>query len=151
MKCTVTNRVGVQCKNDAQLTSDICWTHASRVIKYGTVDADRPIREYTKTPRAPRQTVEGSNEVERFWNRIVVTSDHWIWDGTTTDTGTPIASWGKYMTTAARVMWEIKDGELPKGARVYRTCDHKRCVRPEHLEVRIEGISIPLVPELAAA
>lgn len=35
---------------------------------------------------------------------------------------------------AHRVMWEMKNGEVPKGKELHHKCEEKRCVNPDHLE-----------------
>lgn len=39
----------------------------------------------------------------------------------------------KYMMLTHRLMWELVNGEVPKGKQIAHTCEHPACVNPEHL------------------
>lgn len=133
MKCEVTNSKGERCKNEVK--SGICRTHQSRIEAIGHVDADRPIRSYTK-PTKPviYRQIEGATEEERFRNQIDKQGEHWLWTGPTQQHGWPI---GKFegITSAVRIAWTLVHGRPGQDEKVRQTCGEKLCLKPAHLEV----------------
>lgn len=78
---------------------------------------------------------------ERFWKYVShkPTEGCWLWEGGVHTSGYGrIGNGGKGagMEYAHRASWEMHHGQaLPEHAYVAHTCDHKLCVRPEHLFV----------------
>lgn len=61
----------------------------------------------------------------------------WRWRGPVTENGVPYVRIRGRRIVAHRHMWvTVLERELPEGARVYRTCANRRCLRPEHLALR---------------
>ena len=81
---------------------------------------------------ALRTPVEG-----RFWTHVVTTEDEscWEWQGAI-DKVTGYGVFGvtrREQTTAHRVSWIINYGPIPDSIQVLHSCDHRPCVRPDHL------------------
>ena len=93
-------------------------------------------RAYTKRPVA-----------ERFWGKVDKTGDCWAW-------GAVMANgYGRFYPTRERLVlahrwvWEQEYGPIPEGTQVDHmchnesdcpggdTCEHRRCVRPNHLRL----------------
>lgn len=58
---------------------------------------------------------------------------HLDWTGSTTNSGTPVLTWGGRNYTAYRVAFVMRWGRAPEGL-VHPGCDHPRCVHPDHVE-----------------
>lgn len=89
-----------------------------------------------------------SEEVkERFWSKVEITDDCWLWLAYTNDDG-----YGRFrnendMWLAHCLVYEMAIGPIPEGMHLDHTCHgadprflalelcpHRRCVRPTHLE-----------------
>ncbi|WJN62921.1 HNH endonuclease [Streptomyces phage phiScoe23] len=154
MKCIVTSTQGVQCKNDVNVAGAICTTHRDRLIRWGHVGKDTPIRNYTtRTETAEPKRLTGSTEEEKFFSRVVKGPKCWIWDGgTQKTTGYGQLRFNDAVSTAHRIAWTIAFGEIPKGIKVRQTCGDRLCVRLSHLEaVFTDGSPFYTGEELLAA
>lgn len=70
----------------------------------------------------------------RFWQHVDRTGACWRWTAGGNPDGygiTRVA--GRRSVGAHRRAWELLRGEIPAGLQVLHTCDHRWCVRPEHL------------------
>ncbi|MEU8327337.1 hypothetical protein [Micromonospora sp. NPDC048839] len=146
MRCEVENSKGEQCDRDALASWGICKTHLYRLDRYNDVQADRPIRQYTmRVPRSyPRYP--GDDEAERFWSRVVKTSNHWWWTGSLTGPqGVPQAMWGGYTRTAAQIIWELAHGPIEPNTIIRHTsdCGESDCVRLSHLTDQPARVEVP--------
>ena len=56
----------------------------------------------------------------------------WIWTGTVTSKGYPVARGTTTSTTAARREWERENGPVPEGYVLTADCGTRLCVRPSH-------------------
>jgi hypothetical protein len=137
--CRVENSKGERCGRAVTfwIAEELCAGHRDRMVTHGTFDADRPIRQYTKSElvRAGHPLTPGATSYERFLNRVHKTARCWIWTGTVLNTGYGQCKNRGVNTTAHRFAWEIAFGAIPKGARIRQTCDNRLCVKPAHLEM----------------
>jgi len=58
----------------------------------------------------------------------------WIWQGADHATGYGQIKWNGKSTVAHRVVYELVNGEIPKGLFLDHKCSVKKCVNPDHLE-----------------
>lgn len=71
-----------------------------------------------------------------FWDRVEESGDGcWNWKGAHLSTGYPFVEWKGSRTTAARVAYELINGEIPNGGFVKANCNNRNCINPEHLYV----------------
>lgn len=116
---------------------DWCGTHYRRWQRYGD-----PLALRTPTPGS--LTVE-----ERFWAKVVKTSDCWVWSGSITEDGYGLftTSRGRGMV-AHRFAYQLHHGEISKemeldhvchnrdlNCKAGKECPHRRCVNPDHLDL----------------
>ena len=89
-------------------------------------------------PRSKQRNLE-----ERFWLRVNMLGDCWVWIG-----GIYLSGYGQFYvakgkhTSAHRVSWQLACGPIPQGLSVLHRCDikcppgdtaYRRRVRPDHL------------------
>ena len=76
---------------------------------------------------------------ERFWAKTRVEGNCWIWTGRLQPGGYGLVSRtieGKRRSFLAhRYSYQIAKGEIPAGLLVRHSCDVRRCVNPDHLDV----------------
>lgn len=120
-------------------TLGYCRMHYERVHANGTPDL------------APRATVE-----QRFWARVEKGDACWRWLGANDKkTGYGSFSQGGRTTSAHRLAYELTVGPVPAGLVLDhlchnadsgcpggRTCAHRSCVRPDHLEPVTQSINV---------
>lgn len=86
-------------------------------------------------------------DVDRFMQRVVVSDACWIWTGPIKENGYGSASTSGRTRIAHRAAYELFVGPIPLGLEVDHTCHnadtacaggktclHRRCVNPAHLE-----------------
>lgn len=67
---------------------------------------------------------------DRFWSKVMVVGDCWLWTAATTPKG-----YGRYGNGYAhRVSYEDRYGPILKGLQIDHLCRVRNCVNPEHLE-----------------
>lgn len=71
--------------------------------------------------------------MERFWSKVDDSGDCWMWTAATRRTGYGAIKIDGKVFDAHRVSYELTYGLIPNGMRVLHKCDHRLCVRPEHL------------------
>jgi hypothetical protein len=64
----------------------------------------------------------------------------WIWKGTRRQ-GLPVITVRQCTVASARVAWFLTTGELPDGGRFKSRCGNPDCVRPNHLEWRLNSLA----------
>jgi len=76
------------------------------------------------------------NVFDKIAARTVEEGDCLLWTGTMCASGTipSIFNKGK-LTSVCRLLWEKKNGSIPAGMLIYRTCGNIQCVRPAHLGI----------------
>ena len=80
----------------------------------------------------------------RFWSKVDKGPDCWLWTGSTDHTGfgqfgVMVPGGAHRMLRAHRYAWELAHGEIPAGADVVHRCGTRRCVRPDHLALRVRA------------
>lgn len=71
---------------------------------------------------------------DRFWEKLEVIDDCWIWQGATTPDG-----YGRFRTddgletAAARYAYRKYESEIPPKHLLYHACGEPGCVNPEHM------------------
>ncbi|MER3405479.1 MAG: hypothetical protein C4289_10265, partial [Chloroflexota bacterium] len=84
-----------------------------------------------------RQSLE-----ERFWSKVEKSDGCWRWMGAQGPSGRGHFRIGSKMVYAHRVAYELIHGPIPAGAKIVQMCEDLRCVRPDHLLLRMptEGL-----------
>lgn len=71
---------------------------------------------------------------QRFWSKVNVSGDCWLWQGPRTTNGYGNLRWGNADHMAAhRYSYALHHGPIADGLFVCHRCDTPTCVRPEHL------------------
>jgi hypothetical protein len=106
-----------------------CRTHYTRWYETGSTDLG---------VRPPQRTNYDTTPIEdRFWSKVMKTSDHWIWVGGKTKLGYG-SVWNndlKKQVMAHRLSWEIANSRvIPNELHIDHLCRTPSCVNPNHLE-----------------
>ncbi|WP_157253120.1 HNH endonuclease signature motif containing protein [Nonomuraea typhae] len=82
-----------------------------------------------------RRLPSSATFAERFWHRVDIGGECWLWTGHRTPDG-----YGRVKQPgvrspipAHRAAWELTQGPIPLGHFVCHKCDNPPCVRPDHL------------------
>lgn len=73
---------------------------------------------------------------KRFWEKVNKTHDCWLWTAYILPNGYPRFSYNLKPVYAHHLAWSWINGEIPEGHYLLRTCKHKECVRPDHMELK---------------
>jgi hypothetical protein len=138
VKCSVVNSKGERCDRDRTGTAELCSAHQTRLLRWGHVDADRPIRPYTPAAdKAPAKKLGNGTEEQRFYGLVRKEGEHWWWEGgVIKNSGYGQVCLDTTPETAGRAAWRLAHGPVPEGARIVPTCGNKLCVKLSHLEAR---------------
>lgn len=106
----------------------LCTKHYTRLLRYGD----------------PLGWAEGRGLTveERFWRKVDIRPDHWLWTGNCTPNGYGKFSWredGKIISVGAHVFaYRLLVGPIPEDRpyldHVVERCQRKDCCWPAHLE-----------------
>ena len=99
----------------------LCDAHRARLIQYGDVRADDPIRPINLPI------------LDRIMAKTEVVGDCWIWTGHTSR-GYAKVNIGQRPVRAHIWMYEHHHGSVPEGLELDHTCTKRACVNPAHLE-----------------
>lgn len=78
-------------------------------------------------------------DIAAFEAKVDVMGEHDVWTGSTDSGGSGQVRIDGKLRTAAQVSWELANGEIPAGHRVYSCPDVKLCIRPDHLRLKKYG------------
>ena len=68
---------------------------------------------------------------QKFWDRVTVQGDCWIWEGSAYRHG-----YGIFRNqSASRLAYVELKGPIPKGKRLSPTCENRACVNPDHFTI----------------
>jgi len=73
--------------------------------------------------------------LDRFWSRVDMSGECWIWTGASRCSGGRYGAFGYQGVNVAahRFMWELYNGPIAPGMVICHTCDVTKCVNPSHL------------------
>jgi hypothetical protein len=84
--------------------------------------------------RALALVVPNERVQERFWEKVDMEGECWLWLAATRSTdGIGVFGYEGKIVYAHRLAWVIAKGALPAGFEVQRSCGNGLCVRPRHL------------------
>lgn len=70
----------------------------------------------------------------RFWERVDMSGDCWLWTGLLTKAGYG-AMFARGEHGSHRVAWVIEHGPIPAGLQIDHLCRNRACVNPSHMEL----------------
>lgn len=79
---------------------------------------------------------------ERFWEKVNVTTDCWLWTGSLDHKGYGHMNVDANQVKAHRLAYEILVGPIPDGHVIDHLCRNETCVRPDHLEAVRQVINV---------
>lgn len=72
--------------------------------------------------------------IERFFDKVEITTSCWLWHGTVSRSGYGSFSIRNRDGRSHRFTYELFIGPLPSGLEIDHLCKVRNCVNPEHLE-----------------
>lgn len=99
----------------------------------------------------PVKSSEDSTFPARFFARGVPDANGCLnWTGTVSNFGRGQLKFDGKKTTAQRVAWQIANGSIPDGMRVYHICRNPLCIRVAHLTLKtVEEVSALHLAEIS--
>lgn len=72
---------------------------------------------------------------ERFWSKVDRRSpdDCWEWTAAKFQNGYRAFRIDRHTRGSHRIVWQIENGEIPRGMHVLYSCDNPSCCNPKHL------------------
>lgn len=96
-------------------------------------------------PRPPRE-----RPIFDMDRDVEVRGECWAWKKRLDHYGQPVLRLKRggsvQYIRATRLLYEMHRGEIPKGLRVFLTCDERACVNPAHMELDVPGSAFPNHP-----
>lgn len=126
MKCWAEN-----CEDQGRGLVGLCDKHSQRFRKHGSPDIVKKVR--------------GARTLQDVLEPMIDKSGPcWNWTGGTKANRQGVMSGffqqGGRNHAAHRAAYQVYVGPIPKGARVFRSCENPLCCRPDHLYLRQPGI-----------
>lgn len=79
---------------------------------------------------------------ERFWEKVNKTETCWEWTSVLNSIGYGRIWRDRKFQLAHRVSWQLANGPIPWMFQINHTCDNRKCVRPEHLQMGTQSQNI---------
>ena len=73
-------------------------------------------------------------QLERFWNKVLFTSDCWEWQACKNPDGYGMITINSKGRIAHRIAYELYKGKISEGLNLDHLCRNRACVNPNHLE-----------------
>lgn len=76
-----------------------------------------------------------SLDTSKFWDKILFTTDCWIWTASKDSSGYGKIMFNKKIVSAHRMAYNLFFGEIPNKLEIDHLCRNRPCVNPNHMEV----------------
>lgn len=73
--------------------------------------------------------------LERFYDKVLFTTDCWEWQGHIIHNGYGQFGLNSKVVGSHRFAYELYNGKIPQGMTVDHLCRNRKCCNPEHLEI----------------
>lgn len=78
--------------------------------------------------------MNGSALPQRFWAKVRITDDCWLWIAAVQSKGYGSFAIDGVTYSAHRLAYEDRFGAIPEGLQIDHLCRVRQCVNPEHME-----------------
>lgn len=82
------------------------------------------------------------NIYERFWSKVDISGDCWLWTAYTRHDGYGTFMIDRVPEPAHRFAWECVNEKVPSGITLDHLCRTRNCVNPAHLEIVTRGENV---------
>jgi hypothetical protein len=72
--------------------------------------------------------------LQRFWDKVLFTSDCWEWLAGKDKDGYGIFKLDKKVIRAYQYSFELYNGKIPENLEIDHLCENRKCVNPAHLQ-----------------